>query len=194
MTSVAPVQKSDADLLPALSGATTMADLLVAYPGAQRALFARYHIGGCQSCGFQPTETLAEVCARNEDLPIDEVIAHVKASHDSDAKIQVTALELAEMLKAGEVKLLDVRTREEYEAVKLPGSEMMSESMLQQIFDTWDKAALIVVYDHSGKRSMDAAAYLLGHGFANTKSLVGGIDGYSKEVDPTIPRYRIELE
>ena len=35
-----------------------------AFPGARRALFARYHIGGCQSCGFSPGETLAEVCAR----------------------------------------------------------------------------------------------------------------------------------
>ncbi|MCB1097211.1 MAG: rhodanese-like domain-containing protein [Verrucomicrobiae bacterium] len=171
-----------------------MAELLMAYPGAQRALFARYHIGGCQSCGFQPTETLADVCRRNENLPVEEVIAHVKDSHDSDAKIQVTAQELAAMQKAGEVKLLDVRTREEHEAVKIPGSEMMSESMLQQIFSTWDKEALIVVYDHTGQRSMDAAAYLLGHGFANSKSLVGGIDGYSRDVDATIPRYRIELE
>ncbi|MEZ5325309.1 MAG: rhodanese-like domain-containing protein [Verrucomicrobiales bacterium] len=185
---------SDAGLLPELSGSTTMAELLMAYPGAQRALFARYHIGGCQSCGFQPTETLADVCRRNENLPLEEVIAHVKDSHDSDAKIQVTAQELAAMQKAGEVKLLDVRTREEHEAVKIPGSEMMSESMLQQIFSTWDKEALIVVYDHTGQRSMDAAAYLLGHGFANTKSLVGGIDGYSRDVDATIPRYRIELE
>ena len=185
---------SDADLLPELSASTTMAELLMAYPGAQRALFARYHIGGCQSCGFQPTETLADVCRRNENLPVEEVIAHVKDSHDSDAKIQVTAQELAAMQKAGEVKLLDVRTREEHEAVKIPGSEMMSESMLQQIFSTWDKEALIVVYDHTGQRSMDAAAYLLGHGFANSKSLVGGIDGYSRDVDATIPRYRIELE
>ena len=37
-----------------------MAELLEAYPGAQRALFRNYHIGGCSSCGFRPDETLAE--------------------------------------------------------------------------------------------------------------------------------------
>ena len=38
------------------------------FPGAQRALFRKYHIGGCSSCGFSPNETLAGVCARNENV------------------------------------------------------------------------------------------------------------------------------
>ena len=177
-----------------ISGDTAMAELLVAYPGAQRALFARYHIGGCQSCGFKPTETLREVCARNENLPVDEVIRHIRDSHDADAKIQLTPRELAELMTACEVKLLDVRTREEHEAVKIPGSELMTETLLQEIFSGWDKDAQIVVYDHTGGRSMDAAAYLLGHGYGNTKSLIGGLDAYSREVDPSLPRYRVEVE
>ena len=41
-----------------------MSEVLKEFPGAQRALFRRYHIGGCSSCGFQPTETLAQVCER----------------------------------------------------------------------------------------------------------------------------------
>lgn len=171
-----------------------MAEVLAAYPGAQRALFARYHIGGCQSCAFRPAETLAEVCARNENLPVEEVIAHVQASHDADAKIQISPAGLARMLSAGDVRLLDVRTREEHEAVKIPGSELMTEATLQRIFGTWDKEALIVVYDHTGTRAMDAAAYLLGHGFANTRCLTGGLDAYSREVDPSLPRYRMEVE
>ena len=63
-----------------LSGDSTMSELLQAFPGAQRALFAKYHIGGCQSCGFSPNETIAQVCARNDDVPVAEVIEHV---HDS---------------------------------------------------------------------------------------------------------------
>lgn len=180
--------------LPEISGSTEMSALLAAYPGAQRALFAQYHIGGCQSCGFQPNETLADVCKRNENLPVDEVIAHIRASHDSDASIQISAKELQALQEKENVKLLDVRTREEHEAVKLPGSVLMSESMLQEMFANWDKEAYVVVYDHMGNRSMDAAAYLIGHGFANTKSLIGGLDGYSKDVDPSIPRYRVEIE
>ena len=36
----------------------TMQEILAVFPGAQRAMFSRYHVGGCSSCGFQPTETL----------------------------------------------------------------------------------------------------------------------------------------
>jgi hypothetical protein len=55
----------------------TMRELLEQFPGAQRALFRRYHIGGCASCGFAPEETLTGVCARNENLDVDEVIEHI---------------------------------------------------------------------------------------------------------------------
>ena len=39
---------------------------------------------------------------------------------------------------------------------------------------------------------MDAAAYFQGHGFTNVKSLRGGIDAWSAEVDPKLPRYHLE--
>src|SRR5258708_35430848 len=91
----------------------TMRELLHRYPGAQRALFRRYHIGGCTSCGFQPEETLAGVCARNNALPVHEVIEHIVASQEEDAKLQITPADLAAALKNNpEAKLIDVRTRE----------------------------------------------------------------------------------
>ena len=67
-----------------------MGALLDAFPGARRALFAKYHVGGCSSCGFQLSETLAEVCARNEDMPVDEAIAHLLASQENDAAMQIS--------------------------------------------------------------------------------------------------------
>src|SRR5438477_9677066 len=67
----------------------TMRELLQHYPGAQRALFRRYHIGGCSSCGFQPDETLEGVCARNNSLPVGEVIEHILASHEADLQMQL---------------------------------------------------------------------------------------------------------
>jgi hypothetical protein len=39
----------------------TMQEILAVFPRAQRALFSRSHVGGCSTCGFQPTETL-QVC------------------------------------------------------------------------------------------------------------------------------------
>src|SRR5205085_7258478 len=98
----------------------TMKKLLVQFPGAQRALFRKYHIGGCASCAFSPEETLAGVCARNENLDVEEVIEHITTSHEADRAMQIEPQELAERIARGEpVYLLDVRTREEFEAVKL---------------------------------------------------------------------------
>src|SRR5438270_6980312 len=98
----------------------TMKELLVQFPGAQRALFRKYHIGGCASCGFSPEETLAGVCARNENLKVDEVVEHIVTSHEADLAMQIEPGELAERIGRGEkIYLLDVRTREEFDAVKL---------------------------------------------------------------------------
>jgi len=171
----------------------TMRDLLVQFPGAQRALFRKYHIGGCSSCGFSPDETFAGVCARNENLSVEEVAEHVIASHEADLAMQIEPRELSDRITAGEkVYLLDVRTREESEAVKLPGSHLFTQELLQEILANESKTDLFVVYDHTGARSMDAAAFFQGHGFENVKSLRGGIDAWSAEVDAALPRYHLE--
>jgi rhodanese-related sulfurtransferase len=181
--------------LPPLHGEMTMSQVLAAYPGAQRALFARYHIGGCRSCGFQPSETLTQVCQRNENVPVDEAIAHIRDSHQADASIQISPRDFEAMRRAQpDLSILDVRTREEHDAVRVPGARLLTQELVQEIFTTGDKTKTLVLYDHTGSRSLDAAAYFIGHGFAETKCLTGGIDAYSLEVDRSLPRYRIEIE
>jgi len=170
----------------------TMKELLQQFPGAQRALFRRYHIGGCSSCGFAPEETLAGVCARNENLNTAEVIEHIIESDAADRAMQIEPRELASRLKDGDVHLLDVRTREEFDAVKIDGAELFTQELMQEAMSNWPREHLLVIYDHEGTRSMDAAAYFLGHGFPNVKSLRGGIDAWSVEVDTSLPRYHLE--
>src|SRR6516162_197442 len=72
----APVSTDPKDL----SGVWTMQQVTTVFPSAQRALFQKYHVGGCSSCGFQPTDTLAAV-AMSHGLDVDEV---VKFIHQSD--------------------------------------------------------------------------------------------------------------
>ena len=148
-----------------------MSAVLEAFPGAQRALFRRYHIGGCSSCGFQPQETLEQVCQRNGALNVAEVLNHIQTSHEQDAKLLVEPKELAAWLQQEPaLRLVDVRAREEFEAVHLSGSVLLS---------------------HQGKQSLDAAAYFMGHGLQNVRCLRGGIAAWSQEVDPAIKRYRL---
>jgi rhodanese-related sulfurtransferase len=172
---------------------TTMRELLEHFPGAQRALFRRYHIGGCASCGFSPEETLAGVCARNENLDVDEVTEHILTSDAADRALQIEPKDLAERLAAGEtIHLLDIRTREEFESVKLSGAHLFTQEFMQEILGKWPRTDLVVIYDHQAARSMDASAYFQGHGFERIKSLRGGIDAWSVEVDPKLPRYHLE--
>ncbi|MBA3543031.1 MAG: rhodanese-like domain-containing protein [Chthoniobacterales bacterium] len=181
------------NLTQTIDPAITMDKLLEQFPGAQRALFRRYHIGGCSSCGFGPDETLAGVCARNENLDVDEVTEHILVSDAADRAMQIEPRELADRLAGGEtIHLLDIRTREEFEAVKLPNAELFTQELTPQILANWSRTDLLVIYDHQGARSMDAAAYFQGHGFENIKSLRGGIDAWSAEVDPKLPRYHLE--
>jgi rhodanese-related sulfurtransferase len=180
--------------LPPLTPETTLAEVLRAYPGAQRALFARYHIGGCSACAFQPTESISQVCARN-DLSVPEVIEHIQSSHGEDVKLQISPRELADLMRTSStVRVLDARTREEHEAVKIPGSTLMTQEVVQAAFNSWPKDTPVILYDHTGSRSMDVAAYFIGHGFTSTQCLAGGIDAYSQEIDPKLPRYRVEIE
>src|SRR5580658_4778857 len=110
-----------------INAQSSMREVLEVYPGAQRALFRKYHVGGCSSCGFQPTETLAQVCARNNNLNVDEVLRHIQTSHEQDEKIFISAKELAKWRERDKaVKLLDVRSREEFEATHIEGSILMS--------------------------------------------------------------------
>jgi rhodanese-related sulfurtransferase len=172
----------------------TMRELLVQFPGAQRALFRKYHIGGCSSCGFSPDETLAQVCARNENLNVDEAIDHIVASEEAERAMQIEPLELANRIKRGEnIYLLDVRTREEYDAVKIDNAHLFTQELMQEIQGSWPREHLLVIYDHQGTRSLDASAYFQGHGFENVKALRGGIDAWSVEVDPKLPRYDLEV-
>ena len=171
----------------------TMRELLVQFPGAQRALFRKYHIGGCSSCGFSPDETLAQVCARNENLNIEEVTGHILESDLADCAIQIEPRDLANRIARGEqVRLLDVRAREEWDAVKIDNAHFFTQELMQEILSKWPRQDLLVVYDHHGTRSLDAAAYFQGQGFENVKSLCGGIDAWSAEVDPKLPRYHLE--
>ncbi|NJM36922.1 MAG: hypothetical protein HC845_03075 [Akkermansiaceae bacterium] len=173
-----------------LSVHTPMGLILETMPGARRAIFARYHLGGCQSCAFSNEETLAQLCARSE-IPVDEMLTHLLASHVHDSEMLIEPSAAQE--KLNEMRFVDLRTREEHEAVSIAGSEFFTQELQQQIF-AGDSNARIVLYDHLGKSVLDQVAWFRGHGLRETYGLRGGIDAWSQEVDRSIQRYRIEMD
>jgi rhodanese-related sulfurtransferase len=175
-----------------ITGQSPMREVLEAFPGAQRALFRRYHIGGCSSCAFQPDETLEQVCQRNNSLDVNEVLAHIHSSHEQDAMVFVGPKELAEWLaKDKTIRLVDVRSREEFEAVRISNSVLLSQEVMREIMGEGTNHRPLVIIDHQGRQALDAAAYFMGHGLQNVRCLRGGIDAWAQEVDSNLRRYQL---
>ncbi len=86
--------------------------------------------------------------------------------------------------------LLDVREPWEFAIASLPGSlPMPMGDVPSRAHAELDPDAHIVVLCHHGQRSLSVAMWLRGQGFERAQSLAGGIDGWSRIVDPSIPRY-----
>jgi len=165
-----------------------MGEVLEALPGARRALFAKYHLGGCQSCAFDEAETLGDLCARAE-LDAGEVLAHLLASHEHDLTMLMQPSDIA---AREDVTFVDVRTREEFEAVKITGARFFNPELQEEIFKG-KPGGLLALYDHTGKYVLDQVAWFRGHGIENAFGMTGGIDAWSREVDPKVMRYRVEV-
>jgi rhodanese-related sulfurtransferase len=174
---------------PPIHPETPMGEILQAYPSARRALFMRYHVGGCSSCGYDPSDTLADVCKSHNILDVDEVIRHIHASHEADQRLQVDVRETQRLMQAGEGwRLIDVREDFEREIVAIEGAEAISQELVQSLMGG-PKDAKLIFFCHHGMRSLDAASYFVGHGFEHVRSMSGGIEAWAQEIDPTLARY-----
>jgi rhodanese-related sulfurtransferase len=105
---------------------------------------------------------------------------------------QIKVEELKQKLDAREpVYLVDVRNPDEYEYCRLPESLLIPlpelPGRVEEVVSS--ENALIVVYCHHGVRSLSGAAILARAGHANVASLAGGIDAWSRFIDPAVPRY-----
>jgi molybdopterin/thiamine biosynthesis adenylyltransferase/rhodanese-related sulfurtransferase len=98
--------------------------------------------------------------------------------------------ELARRLTAGEaIELLDVRLEREVEIAALPGARWIPLHELADRVAELPRERTIVAYCHVGARSAMAADFLRQQGFAPVFNLAGGIEAWSLDVDPTVPRY-----
>ncbi|MGQ0647397.1 MAG: molybdopterin-synthase adenylyltransferase MoeB [Gemmatimonadaceae bacterium] len=88
-----------------------------------------------------------------------------------------------------DLAVVDVRESWEWAIGRIPGASHIPLGTLARGAASMDPAVPIVLYCHHGARSLSAAEWLAGQGFAHVWNLTGGIDRYSREVDPAIPRY-----
>lgn len=101
----------------------------------------------------------------------------------------MTPTELKSRLdKAEKLLLIDVRTPHEIQTASIPTARPLDEQLFTELEKT-EKSAPLVFMCHSGARSARAAQQFLADGYTNVYNLVGGIDAWSREVDPSVPRY-----
>lgn len=152
----------------------TMEVILDAFPSARRALFQRYHIGGCTSCAYELSDTLAEVCKNKNILDVNEVVEHMYLSEELDTKLQIEADEVKGWIADGrDFTFMDVRTDEERGANVLAEAEVLEFARSSEYL-AMDKERLFVFADDNGGKALDVASYFVGHGFTDIRVLRGG--------------------
>ena len=112
------------------------------------------------------------------------------ASNPAHPEIDCSVVQLK--IEAGEdFLLLDCREEDEYQLVHLPQSQLIPMSEIQERVIELEphREREIVVYCHHGMRSLQVTLWLLQQGFADVKSLSGGIDQWSQQIDPSLRRY-----
>ena len=85
--------------------------------------------------------------------------------------------------------LIDVREPYEYELARIEGSRLIPLGELETRIDELPRSGTLILQCHSGGRSEHAVRVLQQAGFENAVNLEGGIDAWSIEIDPDVPRY-----
>jgi adenylyltransferase/sulfurtransferase len=105
-------------------------------------------------------------------------------------ELEITPADVKARLDRGEsLVFVDVREPWEHQIGKIEGARLIPLGLLAASLQSLPDVDEVICYCHHGMRSLDAAAWLRFQGIEKAKSLAGGIERWSLEVDPNIPRY-----
>ena len=105
---------------------------------------------------------------------------------------EISNTELSAKIAAGrpdDLILLDVREPWEFATARIEGSILVPMGEIPARLQEFDPDAHIVTICHAGVRSMNVAVWLRNQGIERVQSLRGGVDAWSREIDPKVPRY-----
>jgi rhodanese-related sulfurtransferase len=104
--------------------------------------------------------------------------------------LELTPAELKQRLDRGEkVLLVDVREPWEFDMCRIEGAKLIPMGQIPANLQSLDVDDDVICYCHHGIRSLDVAVWLRNQGVATARSLAGGIERWSQEIDPQVPRY-----
>ena len=138
----------------------------------------------CPLCGEKPTikelidyEGFCGLPPSNQPTPMDPDEVTVQ-----DMKKALDHPELG-------IRVIDVRETHEYQIAHVEGVQLLPLSQLAQRFRELDPKQPTYIHCKMGGRSMQALQFLRQQGFENLKNVMGGINAWSNEIDPTVPKY-----
>jgi len=106
------------------------------------------------------------------------------------SEIEISVAELQKKRAAGEqILLIDVREPWEYQACQIEGAKLIPMRTIPANLQQLDVDGAVICYCHHGQPSLEVATWLRSLGVEQTQSLAGGIDRWSMEIDPKVPRY-----
>lgn len=105
--------------------------------------------------------------------------------------LEITPQEVKRQIDDGVfVRLVDVREPFEFQQARIEGGELIPMGSVPNALPLFEKEENpIVVYCHHGMRSLQVVGWLRKQGVENCTSMAGGIDRWSREIDPKVPRY-----
>lgn len=108
----------------------------------------------------------------------------------TEQPLEITVQDLKSRLDAGErILLVDVREDWEHAIGHIAGARLIPLGTVPERHGELPRDEEIVVYCHHGRRSLEAVQFMRANGVPCARSLAGGIDAWSLEIDPSISRY-----
>lgn len=172
---------------PIVTEETPLKDLARSYPHLWSFLEERYHLSRLDLEASSHLKGLSQ----KFDLPPAQIIFMELQLENLKKRVEeVTAIEAKNLMKQEpSLQIFDVRESWEHPFGSIPGSLYFSPEVLNQLKREKNKDQPILMYCHFGIRSLDAAHHLAQLGFTRLYVILGGIDAWSQQVDPSISRY-----
>lgn len=138
----------------------------------------------CMVCGDEPTVTelidYVQFCG---------VPQHDHETEEVATEVDITPVQLKERMKTNHMKLIDVREPHEWDIGRIEGATLIPLGEIEQHVPQIPRDEEIILYCKMGGRSMKALNALKDHGYTQLKNLKGGINAWSRDVDPNVPQY-----
>jgi rhodanese-related sulfurtransferase len=113
-------------------------------------------------------------------------------SSESVLSLEILPEEARRLIEEGKARLIDVREPHEYQLARIGGAQLIPMHSVPHHLQELESASdenLLIVYCHHGVRSLSVVEWLRRQGVEQCVSLIGGIDLWSRQIDPSVPRY-----